>query len=86
MTYIPTKEELEELGFEIIFSTYSVKRLWDKLFSWKKIVYMGHRCYAEDTQNVDDDSDNSWELTYPQIELHPQSLEDIKILIRILTP
>lgn len=73
MTFSPTKEQLEELGFNI--TAYS-SDLWlsintaiaytDK-YKWKIII-------------------ESWDWIDVSSDFYPQSIEDIQTLIKLLTP
>ena len=71
MTYIPTKEELEELGFsEDSLDYYPMYKL-------NKDDYI---VYNTDRKSF---GYSVWLLIVP---VYPKSLDDIKTLIRILTP
>lgn len=67
MTYIPTKEELEEMGFLFDGGNYT------KLFGSVKLTYTQFSFIL-------------WNFDKYFKEFYPQSLEDLKTLIRILTP
>ena len=79
-TYIPTKEELEELGFNVL--RWLKGDDYDFILSIKKtkyrILYFWKHEWDAWFFALDDHSE--W------TKIFPQSLEDIKTLIRILTP
>ena len=68
--FTPTKEELEVLGFDDHPICDGSERLFIRKDSKMNIEYDTYK--------------KMWRLWYKQI--YPQSLEDIKTLIRILTP
>lgn len=78
--YTPTKEELEELWFSVL------RWLWDDSYDFilsikptkYRILYFWK--YKEDEWFFALDDHSEWN------KIHPKSQEDLKTLIRILTP
>ncbi len=76
MTYTPTKEELEELGFEQLDTkTYIIFKDEKKDSAF---LYYNHP----------DDMPHWYRTSFHvnNIHFYPSSLDDLKTLIRILTP
>lgn len=87
MSFTPTKEQLEELGFKD--TSYKVKDVLNVQFSSKKFDYGQSQIIADfragwvvfELYVYDQDND-----TEQFTRLYPKSLEDLKNLIRYLTP
>lgn len=77
MSFTPTKEQLEELGFkesiwwDMIYTTIAFQIRAEITQSWSKFtqVMINHM----------------WHTAY-QFEIYPSSIEDIQTLIRLLSP
>ena len=77
MSFTPTKESLEELGFkEWIW--------WDMIYTW-----ITFQIRAEITQSWSKFTqvmvNHMWHTAYKS-EVYPKSIEDIQTLIKLLTP
>ena len=74
MTYQPTKEELEELGF----LSASAHEVFFPFWDWGGIECLNLRSFWVTKDRYSDENTST--------RIYPQSIEDLKSLIRILTP
>ena len=70
--FTPTKEELEELGFK----------------QWDDVYILEHRTFQVEVFNwwISVSHFVLWRKEWKSLPVYPQSLEDLKTLIRLLTP
>lgn len=75
-TYIPTKEELESVGFKI-----------HQFHDWFLAEFSIEKWIVEIDYNSRDNKWQKWEYDMERMkQFYPQSLEDIKKIIKLFTP
>lgn len=82
MTYIPTKSKLEELGFHEYHWDYSIDIYEDADFRYKKVTITARLTWQ---YHLYKSMSNEFCIEFVE-SVYPSSLEDLRTLIRLLTP